>query len=235
VISPFRTVLALAVGLALAAPAPWREGEPGLDAFRPADFFPIDVGNTWIWGGEGIEYSVKSITDSRRTPEGEEHVTFESTTRRGALQFYDDFVLRPDGRLYRKAVRFLAGTSIEYDPPVLYCAFSGTVGETLAEKVRESTGRPDPKEYHRRVTVAERRSVGTVLGSFGDCIIVRMQEFASADAERPEATVDVWFARDVGPIKFRGVDKAGRVTEHQVVYARVGTKRLGLDPREEAN
>jgi hypothetical protein len=226
---------AAALACALAVLAQDRPAGPPFEEFRPADFFPLDVGNTWIWGGEGIEYSVKAVTDSRRTPDGEDLVTFESTTRSGALQFYDDFVLKEDGRLYRKAVRFLAGTAIDYDPPVLYCAFSGAIGDTLTVKTAESTGKPDPKEYYRRVTIVERRSVGTVLGSFGDCIIVRMEELAKPDADRAEATIDVWFARDVGPIKFRGVDKAGRVTEHQVVFARVGVKRLGLDPREETN
>ena len=38
------------VGQASAAP-------PASEEFRPADFFPIEIGNTWIWGGEGGEYS----------------------------------------------------------------------------------------------------------------------------------------------------------------------------------
>lgn len=198
--------------------------------FRPRDYFPVDIGNTWIWGGEGGTYSVKTVTEAHHGEDGEE-ITFESTTPRGAIQFYDDFVIEKE-RLYRKGVRFLTGTGIVYEPPVLYCAFSGKVGDTLTVKVTESVGGPDPKEYFRRVTVVERRPVGTVLGSFSDCVIVRMEEFATATAEKPEARIDVWFARDVGPIKFRGVDKAGRVSEHQVVYVRVGAKRMGVDPRE---
>lgn len=223
---------AAALAFALSIAFQDRIEAPPNEEFRPRDFFPVDVGNTWIWGGEGREYSVKTVTEAHRGEDGEELVTFESTTRRGAIQFYDDFVVEK-GRLYRKAVRFLSGTGIEYEPPVLYCAFSGKVGDTLTTKVSESVGHPNPKEYFRRVTVVERRPVGTVLGSFSDCVIVRMEEFATEAAERPEATVDVWFARDIGPIKFRGVDKAGRVSEHQVVYARVGVKRMGVDPREE--
>jgi hypothetical protein len=224
-------MIAEAISLILWLVAQDRVAAPLLEEWNPRDYFPIEVGNTWIWGGEGSNYSVKMITDTRGG-ENREEITFESATPSGAIQFFDDFVLE-NGRLYRKAIRFLAGESIQYDPPALYCAFSGKVGDTLTVKVTESVGNPDPKEYFRRVSVVERRPVGTVLGSFADCVIVRMEELKTEDAKTPEARIDVWFARDVGPIKFRGVDKAGRVSEHQVVYARVGATKLGLDPREE--
>ena len=63
----------------------------------PRDFFPIEIGNTWIWGGEGTDYSVKSVTDVTGGPD-RQAITFESTSPKGAIQFYDDFVFE-GGRL----------------------------------------------------------------------------------------------------------------------------------------
>ena len=67
---------------------------------------------------------------------------------------------------------------------------------------------------------------------FRSCIILSIEERKTADATVIEATEQIWFAKDLGPIKFRAWDKAGRVSEHDVVFVRVGPRKLGKDPRE---
>ncbi len=205
--------------------------EPLSPPFDVKAYFPTEIGNTWIWDGERRGFSVRTVTGSRGEG-GREEITIEARTKSGDVEFWDEMVLE-NGRIHRAAIRFPVGTSIEYSPAVLWAPFSGKVGESETVEVSERTGGPEPRVYFRRVTIVERRPVGTVLGTFADCIIVRTEELASADAEKPSATMEVWYARDVGPIRFRGVDRSGRSSEHQVVYARVGTKRIGLDPRED--
>ena len=221
-----------------APPGPGEAGEPATPdpptketgiPFDAQDYYPLALGNTWIWSGRGpADIRVRTVVGRVETPTGVRW-ELETRSRDGSLRSRD-ILLHRDGLIYRQATLLPDGDRIDYQPPILYAPFSATVGEERETDMLQLSAGDQPRSYWRKSIIEDVGATESSVAGFPDAIAVSFASYPDRDFPMAETLLVVWFARNFGPLRLQVKNLAGEASE-EVVYARIGAVEVGVDPR----
>jgi hypothetical protein len=198
--------------------------------FDAEAYYPLAPGNVWVWQGPGGPQDVRTRTIVGRVdgPKGI-RAEVQSTDASGAPTHRDQLELR-DGTIYRLASLFADGRKVSFEPPLVYAPFSSVVGEERTVETREVDGSGAAKKYQRLVRIHESGEIATLLATFRETLALTIADYPDPKFPVPERVVTIWFARGFGPVRLQVESLIGKVVE-DVVYARIGERAWGTDPR----
>jgi len=227
---------ALSLLLLGASPPPLpTEAPPGAASestvpFDAEAYYPLAPGNFWVWQGPGGAEDIRVRTVVGRV-EGPDEIRaeVESADARGKPTHRDLLAIR-GGMILRLASLFADGRRAAFEPPLLYAPFTAVVGEERDVDTRESDGTGAARTYKRLVRIHAAGVVETQLATFGETLAMVIADYPDPKFPVPEKAVTIWFARGFGPVRLQVENLAGKVVE-DVVYARIGERVWGTDPR----
>ena len=208
------------------APAP-SEGAVSFDAQA---YYPLAPGNLWVWQGPGgaLDLRVRTVVGRVDGPD-EIRAEVESIDASGKPTHRDQLAIR-GGAIHRLGTLFADGRQVAFEPPLLYAPFSAVVGDERTADTRETDASGTARSYQRRVLIHAAGEVETQLATFGETIALAIADYPDPKFPIPEKVVTIWFARGFGPVRLQVESLAGKVVE-DVVYARIGERVWGTDPR----
>lgn len=188
----------------------------GILPLRAADYFPLNVGDTWT--RREVE---REIIDSREevheevdtnTVFGTEKVKGAVAMKIGEADTYD-LMTNTDGvKLYKSYDRDDADGMLNevldtFNPPLTYMPAGLSVGtrgifkSTVTHK--ESTGFKATAKVTVEMVVEGMEDVTVPAGTFRDCLKIRIRDYLLAKKVGHEALSDgwIWLARNVGVVK----------------------------------
>ena len=216
--------------LGAAGPPAAKEAPKAAAPFDAEAYYPLSPGNLWIWQGPGGPQDVRTRAIVGRVdgPDGI-RAEVESTDASGAPTHRDFLALR-GGTIYRLATLFADGRKVTFEPPLVYAPFSAVVGEERTIDTREIDASGAAKTYQRLIRIHESGEIATLLATFGETLALAIAEYPDPKFPVPERVVTIWFARGFGPVRLQVESLVGKVVE-DVVYARIGDRTWGTDPR----
>ncbi len=179
----------------------------------PARYFPLNVGDEYIYSG-----AVRKVVTSHEI----EHLftrTFLDST--GNTIRREDVIKTDDG--VRLKSRFSVSSEIpiiNFDPPLPYSPWTNLIGDTLMITTVEI--RADSINNHLRAVVKyeiiDIETVSTPSGSFADCIKIRIvyRLLDKAESSFIDGESTLWFARDVGLVKYQTPQESGELLQATV-------------------
>jgi hypothetical protein len=203
-------------------------------AFDAQAYYPLAPGNLWVWQGPGGALDLRTRTIVGRVDGPDEiRAEVESTDASGKPTHRDQLALR-GGTIYRLSTLFADGRKVSFEPPLVYAPFSAVVGEERTVETREIDANGTARTYQRLIRIHEAGEIATVLATFGETLALVIADYPDPKFPVPEKVVTIWFARGFGPVRLQVESLAGKVVE-DVVYARIGERAWGTDPRGAAN
>jgi len=221
------------LGLGAATPPAATEAPSAVQGAGPFDaeaYYPLAPGNVWVWQGPGgaLDLRTRTIVGRVDGPDGI-RAEVESTDASGKPTHRDLLALR-DGMIYRLATLFADGRKLSFEPPLVYAPFSAVVGEEHTIETREVDASGAERRYQRLIKIHDSGEIATLLATFGETIALAIADYPDPKFPVPERVVTIWFARGFGPVRLQVESLAGKVVE-DVVYARIGERAWGTDPR----
>ena len=179
----------------------------------PSRYFPLNVGDEYIYSG-----SVRKVVTSNDI----EHLytrTFLDST--GNMIRREDVIKTDDGIMLKS--RFSVSDKIpiiNFDPPLPYSPWTNLIGDTLLITTVEI--RADSINSHLRAQIKyeimDIATVRTPSGSFADCIKIKMiyRLLDEGEASFIEGESILWFARDIGLVKYETPLESGTLLQATV-------------------
>lgn len=179
----------------------------------PSRYFPLNVGDEYIYSG-----AVRKVVTSNDIEHLFTRAFLDST---GNMIRREDVVKTDDGIMLKS--RFSVSSKIpiiNFDPPLPYSPWTNLVGDTLLFSTVEI--RADSINSHLRAQVKyeimDIDTARTPSGNFPDCIKIKMTYRLLDEAESSfiEGETVLWFARDIGLVKYKTPLESGELLQATV-------------------
>ncbi|RQW01280.1 hypothetical protein EH223_15295 [candidate division KSB1 bacterium] len=190
--------------------------------FQPLYYFPLNVGNTWVYNGEIHKMQISDITKN----EGDRLITFSFYDTLNVLLWQEKAGLLKD-QIYVQSFEPMTSLlpSVSFDPPRPFAPFSRKLGNKLNFPCIETCM---SDSTHSTTTVEAEYVIETVedvrvpAGKFLDCIKMKINIIYPRTAEKPFFIGEQywWYAPLVGPIKYDLPSARGELVEMNIIRTR---------------
>ena len=200
------------------------------------NYYPADIGNTWVLESEdGAERNTYTIKETDERFNGEEVRVLEITTEvLGTSSVNTSTFLVQVGEEGMKLHRIVAELGdvfgvarVEFSPPTVFFPPTlqlGEIWETRGETEVNIVGAVTVSSVNRVVAV---ENVVTPVGTFENCLKIRVDTRTAAALGISRSTSYQWLAPNLGPVKFE--------TNQDIVFELVSSNLLATEVPYDVN
>lgn len=190
--------------------------------FQPLYYFPVNVGNTWIYNGEIHKVQISDITKNV----GDRIITFAYYDSSNVLLWHEKAALLKD-QIYLQSFEPTTSVlpTVTFEPPRPLAPFSPRLGnkmtfECLESHTNDSTFNTTTVNVEYVIEAIE--DVRVPAGKFLDCIKMKINIIYPRTAHKPLFIGEQywWYAPHVGPVQYDLLSARGELVEMNIIRSR---------------